>query len=130
MFLCGLVGIIIFHSSNRALQSIILPLSPLDLENNNNNNNNNNTMTVVTLEQQEPDHVNVNVEVDYHHYGGSNTTELDEQDQETIPTLAHPMPSWVPELRSDWGETVLVDEWQQDDGTYRAKHGWQVRLQL
>lgn len=107
MFLWGVVGIIIFQSSNRVLQSTLLPLSSLDIE------NNNNTMTVLTLEQQELDHVEVVIE---------------EQDQETSPSLAaHPMPSWVPELRSDWGEAVVVDEWQQDDGTYRAKHGWQVR---
>jgi hypothetical protein len=111
-----LVGVIIFHSSNIVLQSILLPSSPLDLENN--------TMTALTtLEQDEPDHV----EVDSKEYDTTTTT-----DQETIPSsLAHrPMPSWVPELRSNWGETVVVDEWQQDGGAYRATHGWQVRKLL
>jgi hypothetical protein len=123
MFLWWLVGVILFHSSNRTVlkstTSLLLSLSPFVDHHLENNNNNNNTMTVVTLEQQEPDHV---VNDNEHEH------ELLE-DQEPIPTaLAHPrMPSWVPELRSDWGETVVVDEWKQDDGTYRAKHGWKVR---
>jgi hypothetical protein len=109
-FLVGLVGVAIFRSSNPVLQSILLPASRLELENN--------TMTVLTVEQDEPDHIEVDSKYETM------------TDQETIPSLAHPMPSWVPELRSTWGETVVVNEWQQDDGTYRAKHGWQVRTLL
>jgi hypothetical protein len=112
-FLVRLVGVIIFHSSRIVSFNLYYFDRP---------HHENNTMTVLTLEQDEPDHV----EVDYKY----DTMTEEEQDQETISSLAHPMPSWVSELRSNWGETVVVNEWQQDDGTYRAKHGWQVRKLL
>ena len=37
------------------------------------------------------------------------------------------LPNWVNERRPTWGEKLAVPEWEQDDGTYRSKHGWKVR---
>ena len=36
------------------------------------------------------------------------------------------LPNWVEDQRKSWGEELVVAEWQQDDGTYREKHGWKV----
>jgi hypothetical protein len=35
-------------------------------------------------------------------------------------------PAWIAERRSEWGEKVMVPEWEEDSG-YRAKNGFLVR---
>jgi hypothetical protein len=35
-------------------------------------------------------------------------------------------PAWIAEKRSEWGERVIVPEWEED--SYRAKNGWLVRM--
>jgi hypothetical protein len=41
-------------------------------------------------------------------------------------------PAWIAEKRSEWGEKVIVPEWEEDSDTcdYRAKNGWLVRIKV
>jgi hypothetical protein len=36
-------------------------------------------------------------------------------------------PAWIAEKRGEWGEKVIVPEWEEDSD-YRAKNGWLVRM--
>jgi hypothetical protein len=36
------------------------------------------------------------------------------------------LPNWVKDQCEQWGEELVVPEWQEDGGTYREKHGWKV----
>jgi hypothetical protein len=36
-------------------------------------------------------------------------------------------PAWIAEKRSEWGEKVMVPEWEEESD-YRAKNGWLVRI--
>jgi acyl-coenzyme A thioesterase PaaI-like protein len=72
-------------------------------------------MTALTLIGDEADHadaVGVYVDESSHHSA-------------TASVSSSHLPNWVQDRMPTWGEELEVLEWQDDNGAYRSKHGWQ-----
>lgn len=69
-------------------------------------------MTVLPAVEATIDHV---VDIDVSHHSATESV------------CSSHLPDWVEEQQESWGEELVVLEWQHDDGSYRAKHGWHGR---
>jgi hypothetical protein len=94
------------------------------------------TMTISTSTSSiDPVVVVTTATEDHHHHLAVTVEEGTFNDEEasttatttTTTSILHHLPSWVQDQRDSWGERLVVDEWQDDDGIYRNKHGWKVR---